>query len=110
MTDPHIHLETARGALERVWRDDSPPRRDEIVAVVAELLAGQIAAERARCATVCRDRAALWRRTPAARAELPYAREEARARANEAAYLADLIEAALKPPAPVEDEDDDDAN
>ena len=48
--------------------------------------------ERERCAELCRRRAELWRRTDAARSSLPSAREEARARANEAAYLADLIE------------------
>ena len=47
--------------------------------------------ERARCATICRSRADLWRRT-AARATLAAARDEARARANEASYIADLIE------------------
>ena len=48
--------------------------------------------ERERCASLCRRRAELWRRTHAARSSVPSAREEARARANEAAYLADLIE------------------
>ena len=42
--------------------------------------------ERARCAEICRRRAETWRRTMARNTE------EARARANEAAYLADLIE------------------
>lgn len=42
--------------------------------------------ERARCADICRRRAETWRRTLAANTE------EARARANEAAYLADLLE------------------
>ena len=42
--------------------------------------------ERARCAELCRRRAETWRRTLAANTE------EARARGNEAAYLADLIE------------------
>lgn len=47
--------------------------------------------ERQRCAAICRRRAELWRRTrerPGAPAML---RDEARARANEAAYLADLL-------------------
>ncbi|HEY0788836.1 MAG TPA: hypothetical protein VGE86_09325 [Thermoanaerobaculia bacterium] len=47
--------------------------------------------ERQRCAAICRRRAELWRRTserPDAPAML---RDEARARANEAAYLADLL-------------------
>jgi hypothetical protein len=47
--------------------------------------------ERERCVAICRSRAELWRRT-ASRATVAAAREEARARANEASYLADLIE------------------
>jgi hypothetical protein len=48
--------------------------------------------ERERCAAICRRRAELWRTTMAARSGIAAAQEEARARANEAAYLADLIE------------------
>lgn len=51
----------------------------------------KVHSERARCVTICRGRAELWRRT-AARTTLAAAREEARARANEASYIADLIE------------------
>jgi hypothetical protein len=50
----------------------------------------QIQFERARCVGICRSRAELWRRT-AAKTSITSAREEARARANEAAYLADLL-------------------
>lgn len=48
--------------------------------------------ERERCVTICRRRAKLWRKTIAARSSIASAREEARARANEATYLADLLE------------------
>jgi hypothetical protein len=95
-----VLLDVASAAVERAWTDDVPPRREEIVSAVAELLAGQIASERSRCAEICRERAALWRRTPLAQAELPSAREEARARANEATYLADLIESGQRRAAP----------
>lgn len=50
----------------------------------------QIQFERARCVGICRSRAELWRRT-AARTSIASARDEARARANEASYLADLL-------------------
>lgn len=63
-----------------------------VAAAVVQLVEDEITRERARCAALCRDRAALWRRTPAASSEIVSAREEARARANEAAYLADLLE------------------
>jgi hypothetical protein len=48
--------------------------------------------ERERCVTICRRRAELWRKTIASRSSIASAREEARARANEATYLADLLE------------------
>ncbi|MGH9457118.1 MAG: hypothetical protein ACRD2J_05695 [Thermoanaerobaculia bacterium] len=51
--------------------------------------------ERERCAAVCRRRAELWRTTAAAKSSIAAAREEAQARANEAAYLADLIESGV---------------
>ncbi|HEX2060222.1 MAG TPA: hypothetical protein VHK90_05740 [Thermoanaerobaculia bacterium] len=63
--------------------------------IVRRYIEDAMAAERERCVTVCRERAALWRRTPAASSDIPAAREEARARANEAAYLADLLEQAM---------------
>jgi hypothetical protein len=48
--------------------------------------------ERQRCVAICRRRAELWRNTTAARSSVVAAQQEARARANEAAYLADLLE------------------
>ena len=51
----------------------------------------QVLDERARCVAICRRRAELWRKTSAARGAVPAAREEARARANEAMYLTDLL-------------------
>ena len=48
--------------------------------------------ERDRCVQICRRRAELWRKTSATRGVPSGAREEARARANEAAYLADLLD------------------
>ena len=47
--------------------------------------------ERARCVSICRRRAELWLNT-AARNQPAGLLLEARARANEAAYLADLLE------------------
>jgi hypothetical protein len=51
----------------------------------------QLARERDRWVKLCRDRAEMWRRTadkPGAQTPL---HEEARARANEAEFIADLI-------------------
>ena len=46
--------------------------------------------ERQRCVQICRRRAELWRKTSTTVSSIA-AREEARARANEATYLADLL-------------------
>ena len=55
--------------------------------------------ERDRCVSICRRRAELWRRT-IARNPVAGALEEARGRANEAAYLADLLESGVDLPGP----------
>jgi hypothetical protein len=51
----------------------------------------EVRRERDRCIDICRRRAALWRATSAAGSSIVSVHEEARARANEAAYLADLL-------------------
>src|SRR6266478_934003 len=64
---------------------------------VAERIAVRIGAamnqlvgrERERCVAICKKRAALWSNTPMASS--PLGREESRARANEATYIADAI-------------------
>ncbi|HSD72145.1 MAG TPA: hypothetical protein VLE54_05110 [Thermoanaerobaculia bacterium] len=48
--------------------------------------------ERRRCVEICRRRAELWRKTSFSSSSIASVREEARARANEATYLADLLE------------------
>jgi hypothetical protein len=58
----------------------------------------EVQRERERCVAICRRRAQLWRKT-AERVSVAGAREEARARANEAAYLADLLASGENPPA-----------
>lgn len=67
----------------------SPPASAATIA--RRYLEDAMASERERCSAICRERAELWRRTPAASSDIPAARDEARARANEAAYLADLL-------------------
>jgi len=74
--------------VERVLGDASEETRVRVIAIVEE----EVARERARCVAECRRRAELWRNTTLANAPVPAAREEARARANEAQVLADLLE------------------
>lgn len=61
--------------------------------------------ERERCVAICRRRAALWRQTSAASSAIPAARHEAQARANEATYLADLLESGEDVPPSADDLD-----
>src|SRR5215471_17824869 len=68
-----------------------------VVRVAAALLEEEILGERHRCVELCRERAALWQRTP-----FSEPMDEARARANEAQYLADLLDAEPGAPAPPE--------
>lgn len=58
---------------------------------IRALVDSQVRVERERCVLRCRERADLWRNTRAASAPVAYVREESRARANEATYLADLL-------------------
>jgi hypothetical protein len=60
-----------------------------LLEAIANLISKQVAAERARCRALCEHRAELWRNTKGAGSPLA---EEARFRANEATYLADLLQ------------------
>ena len=56
---------------------------------IDEALSQLVSRERDRCVQLCKKRAALWTNTTMA--SMPMGRDESRARANEASYLADLI-------------------
>lgn len=80
-------------ALGSALDDLSAAERSTVVMNIASVVAGEVARERQRCVEVCRSRVELWRNTLAAKSSVASAREEARARANEAHYLADVLEA-----------------
>jgi hypothetical protein len=70
------------------------PMRDMAIDRVAELIHSVRESERTRCVKLCRARAQLWRTTRMHSGDSPRAaQEEARARANEADFLADALEA-----------------
>jgi hypothetical protein len=75
--------------LDRQLRAVPPAMRPKIAEAIAQFAAKYVAAERSRCRILCKRRAELWRNTRGAAS--PLGAEEARARANEADYLADLI-------------------
>ena len=62
--------------------------RPILLEAIANLISKQVAAERTRCRELCEQRAELWRNTEGAQSPLA---QEARSRANEAIYIADLM-------------------
>ncbi len=81
----------ARTALQELLAEVPVAIRKRIVREVETALEEQKQLERDRCVRLCKHRASLWRNTSASRSSLESARDEARARANEAAYLADVL-------------------
>lgn len=94
MTIPEEHLEhRVRQGLEEPLASIDGNTRDDILRRVVALAAAEVERERRRAVRLCMHRSELWENTAAARKPAPReAREEARARHNEARYLADLIE------------------
>jgi hypothetical protein len=66
----------------------SPVARPILLEAIANLIRKHVAAERTRCRALCEQRAELWRKTEDGKSPLA---QEARFRANEAVYLADLF-------------------
>jgi hypothetical protein len=85
-------VEASEAALRELLKDVPSDVRRRVSQEVGVLIEEHVQGERERCVEICRRRAKLWRSTSAARSAVASAREEARARANEALYLADLIE------------------
>ena len=85
-------VEATEAALRELLKDVPSDVRRRVSQEVGVLIEEHVQGERERCVEMCRRRGELWRRTSAARSTVKAAREEARARANEALYLADLLE------------------
>jgi hypothetical protein len=62
--------------------------RPILLEAITNLISKHVAAERTRCRAVCEQRAELWRNTKGGTSPLA---QEARSRANEATYIADLL-------------------
>lgn len=74
-----------------------PALRQRLAERLGQRIRDAVERERQRCVEACRHRAELWRRTRAAKSTVDRTREEARARANEAQYLADWLESQVEP-------------
>jgi len=85
-------VEAAEAALREVLKDVPSDVRRRVSQEVGVLIEEHVQGERERCVGICRRQAEVWRKTSAARSSVAAARDEARARANEARYLTDLIE------------------
>lgn len=62
--------------------------RPILLEAIANLVSKQVAAERTRCRSLCEQRAELWQNAEGSKSPLA---QEARFRANEAIYIADLL-------------------
>jgi len=91
-------VEVTEATLREVLKDVPSDVRRRVSQEVGVLVEEHVQGERERCVGICRRRGDLWRKTSAARSTVTAAREEARARANEAIYLADLIESGAELP------------
>jgi hypothetical protein len=87
---PHI-VSTIRTILGGAIDHLDPGARASLVERLTAVAAAEAALERERCVGVCRERVELWSGTLLAQSSVPTAREEARSRADEAAYIADLL-------------------
>jgi hypothetical protein len=83
--------EIAEAALRELLTEVPSEVRLRVLHKVGGVIEQERQREWEHCVGVCRRRADLWRNTSQSRSSLAIAREEARARANEAAYLADLL-------------------
>ena len=91
-TDASRLAAAAAALVRRQLPDAADNSREALVTAITNLLIEHVHTERDRAVRICRKRSELWRTTTNASGPPP-AREEARARANEASYLADLLEA-----------------
>jgi hypothetical protein len=70
----------------------NPEERAALLSRVGGLVSQATQEERKRCLRHCEQRMELWSTTQQARSEHAAARDQARARANEAEHIRDLIE------------------
>jgi len=83
-----ITPEFVANALEHQLLPVPLAARPILLEAIANLVSKHVAAERSRCRELCEQRAELWRNTESGKSPLA---QEARFRANEAIYLADLL-------------------
>jgi hypothetical protein len=90
-------VEGAETTLRELLAEVASDVRRRVFQEIGVLVEENVHEQRERCVELCRRRAELWRRTSAAKSAVAVPHEEARARANEARYLADLIESGADP-------------
>jgi hypothetical protein len=85
---PDITAELVADELKHQLMPIPLATRPILLEAITNLISKHVAAERTRCRALCEQRAELWRNTMAAAGPLA---QEARSRANEATYIADLL-------------------
>jgi hypothetical protein len=81
----------AHEILYEIGMPASEGTAQRISARIEEAVTRLVGRERERCVAICKRRATLW--SNSTMASSPLGREESRARANEATYIADAIRA-----------------
>lgn len=82
-----------RSELREVLTSVADETFEALLRHVLTIVQEAIVRERERCVQICLDRAELWGKTTSAQSSVPaLARDEARARQNEATYLADFLQ------------------
>ena len=83
-----ITAELVADALKHQMMPVPLAARPILLEAITNLIAKHVAAERTRCRALCEQRAELWKNTEGGTSPLA---QEARSRANEAIYIADLL-------------------
>lgn len=83
-----ITAELVADALKHQMMPVPLAARPILLEAITNLISKHVAAERTRCRALCEQRAELWKNTEGGTSPLA---QEARSRANEATYIADLL-------------------
>ena len=92
-------LTALQAALGEVLEGATAETRAAVLERLEAVVESEIIRERKRCVALCEQRAAIWQKTSSASSNVAAARDEARARSNEAEYLADVLAVQREPDA-----------
>ena len=92
-------LTALQAALGDVLAEAPAVTKAAVLERLEAVVESEIVRERKRCVALCEQRAALWQKTSGTSSNAQAARDEGRARSNEAEYLADVLAVQREPDA-----------